>query len=267
MILIFNDFIEFKNESIPQTILGTAPLTGEAYFGHRARLYQLDLARNPQNIAEIILDSYDSGVKAINLVNDEALLNGFQIACDNGCKMDIIATIAKRDVDYLNPDYESSKNINYHEDIEIFESLSSKVMLIDEFIVDSYDWNLIENILDDINKISTSGLITAFPFKTTSKIIEADFNKSLFDFYMIPINQLSYMMDSPTFLQKERDELKGLLNKLDKKIIASKVLAAGIQMPNEAFNFIKKLDYIDLLTIGVANKKEVEEDFKTLFKI
>jgi hypothetical protein len=179
--------------------------------------------------------------------------------------MDVIATIGKREVDYLNPDYSEIKDIDYVEDIEVLKEFSPKIMLIDEFIVDSYDWNLIEDILNKINNDSLSGLITAFPFKTTKKILDSNFNKDLFDFYMIPINQLAYMMDSPSFLQKERDELKELLESLNKKVIASKVLAAGIQMPEESFNFLKKIDYIDSISIGVANEKEVKEDFSLLF--
>ena len=251
---------------IPQNILGSATFTGESYFGHRTRLYQLDLHRNPENIAKLILKAYDVGVKGINLVNDEALLKGWEIACDNGCKMDIIATIGKREVDYLNPDYEIAKKVDYLEDIEIFDSLSSKVMLVDEFITDSYDWLLIEKILEEINKVSLSGIITSFPFKSTREILNSDFRKDLFDFYMIPINQLGYMMDSPSFLKEEREDLRILLEKLNKKIIASKVLAAGIIMPSEAFSFLEKIDYIDTVTIGAANENEIEEDFKKLFE-
>lgn len=180
--------------------------------------------------------------------------------------MDIIATIGKVEVDYLNPDYEESRNVDYLSEIEMFKSLNAKVMLVDEFIVDRYDWDFIGDILENINKHSLSGLITSFPFKTTKEIISSNLNKDLFDFYMIPINQLAYMMDSPSFLQKERDELKDLLLAIDKKIIASKILAAGIQMPKEAFNFMDKLDYIDLVTIGVASEKEVKEDFEVLFE-
>ncbi|WP_409199772.1 hypothetical protein [Methanobrevibacter sp. DSM 116169] len=246
--------------------MGSAPFTGETYFGHRARLYQLDLHRNPENISKIILAAYDQGVKGINLVNDESLLQAWQIAEEQGCKMDIIATIGKRESNYINPDYEISKNVDYTEDIEIFNSLESKIMLVDEFIVDSYDWNLIEIILDEINNTSLSGIITSFPYRTTEEILNSDFNKDLFDFYMIPINQLAYMMDSPSFLQDEREKLKNLLSSLDKKIIASKVLAAGIQMPIDAFTFMKKLDFIDLMTIGVANENEAKEDFSVLFE-
>ena len=47
-------------------ILGNAPFIAEPYFGHRSRLYDLDLHRNPDAIADIIIESYNHGVRAIN---------------------------------------------------------------------------------------------------------------------------------------------------------------------------------------------------------
>ena len=66
-------------------------------------MYDLDLHRNPDAIADIIVESYNNGVRAINLVNDDALIKGFDIALDEGCNMDVVATVGKSDVDYMNP--------------------------------------------------------------------------------------------------------------------------------------------------------------------
>ena len=66
-------------------ILGNAPFIAEPYFGHRSRLYDLDLHRNPDAIADIIIESYNHGVRSINLVNDDALIKGFDMALDEGC--------------------------------------------------------------------------------------------------------------------------------------------------------------------------------------
>lgn len=175
--------------------------------------------------------------------------------------MNVIATIGKSDVNYLMPDFKKAKEVNWKEDIEIFSKLDTSIMLVDEFIVDGYDWDLTSKILHEINKTnSLSGLITSFPYKTTDSIIN-ELDTSLFDFYMIPINKVAYMMDTPSFLKDERDELKIKLQKLDKKIIGSKILAAGILRVEEAFNFINTLGYIDLATIGIGTLKEAREDF------
>lgn len=244
--------------------MGNAPFLGEPFFGHRARLYQLDLHRNPENISEIIVEAYEQGVRAINLANDENLLKAYDLAVDEGCKMKVIATIGKSEVDYMMPNYEVAKEVDWQEDIELFSSYDTPLMLVDEFIVDGYDWNLTSEILEEINQNSCSGLITSFPNKTTA-LIKDNLDSELFDFYMIPLNKLAYMMDIPSFLPSEQDEFAESIMELDKKVIASRVLAAGIQMPEEAFNFIETLDFVDLITVGVASKQEAKQDFEILF--
>jgi hypothetical protein len=41
-------------------------------------------------------------------------------------------------------------------------------------------------------------------------------------------------------------------------------LACGIQQPDEAFNFLKTLDYVDMVSIGIASAEEAEIDFELL---
>ena len=264
---MFFENINYKNKKIPQTILGHGPFIAEPYFGHRSRLYQLDLYDNPQATAEVIMESYNQGVRAINLVNDDKLLKAYDIACNMGCEMKVIGTIGKSDVDYLNPNYEISKEVDWNEDIELFKSYDCPLMLVDEFIVDGYDWSLTSKILNEIKKSgSLSGLITAFPSKTTN-LIKDNLDLDLFDFYMIPINSISYMMDINAFSTSQREEFVSRLLKLDKKIIASRILAAGVLKVDEAFNFLKEADYIDAVSIGVAKTSEASEDFKLLKSI
>ena len=154
-------------------ILGNAPFIAEPYFGHRSRLYDLDLHRNPDAIADIIIESYNHGVRAINLVNDDALIKGFDMALDEGCDMKVVATVGKSDVDYMNPNYDVAKEVDWEDDIELFDNYDCPLMLVDEFIVDGYDWNLTSNILSQINDTSAaSGLITAFPNKTTDLLMD-----------------------------------------------------------------------------------------------
>lgn len=204
------------------------------------------------------------GVRAINLVNDDALIEGFDIAYENGCKMDVIATIGKSDIDYMAPNYDLAKEVDWEDDIDLFSEYDASVMLIDEFITDGYDWNLNKEILEAINRTnSLSGISTAFPNKTTEELVK-HLDLNLFDFYMIPLNKLAYMMDIPSFLENERNQFKKDLSNLNKKIISTRTLAAGILTPKEAFTFIKSYGIADLITVGVANEKEVKEDFSIL---
>lgn len=256
--------MEFKDKSIPQTILGFGPFMAEPYFGHRSRMYQLDLYDSPQNIADVIVESYNHGVRAINLVNDSNLLEAYDLAAEQDCKMKVIATVGRSDVDYLNPNYEVAKEVDWDEDIELFSDYDCPLMLVDEFIVDGYDWRLTSKILSEINNTgSLSGLITAFPSKSTDMICE-NLDLDLFDFYMIPFNSISYMMDISAFNESQREGFKQKLLGLNKKVIASRILAAGVLQPKEAFTFFKNIDYIDLITVGVAKVEEARQDFSLL---
>lgn len=268
MIIIFNDSFNFNEKTIPKTILGNAPFIAEPYFGHRTRLYDIDLHKNPESIANIIKTSYDLGVKSINLVNDSALLEAYDIASNDGCKMDVVASIGKHfGIDYTIPGFVKAKEVDWQNDIDVLSSYNPDIMLVDEFLVDGYDWDLTSEILEKINETNSfAGLITNFPIKTTGLILE-NLDLELFEFYMVPINKLGYMMDSPMFIGSKREEFENNLKKLNKKVIASKVLACGILMPQEAFNFINSLDYIDLITVGIASENEAKTDFNMLFDI
>jgi hypothetical protein len=53
---------------------------------------------------------------------------------------------------------------------------------------------------------------------------------------------------------------------LDKTIIGKKLLAAGIMTPQDAFEYLKTLDYVDMVAVGIASEKEAQETFGILSK-
>lgn len=261
---MFFEDLEYNGKTIPQTILGYGPFMAELYYGHRSRLYLDDLYNNPQNAAEVIIESYNQGVRAINLVNDSNLLEAYDIAVSQGCEMKVIATIGKSDVDYLNPNYEVAKEVDWDEDIDLFSGYDCPLMLVDEFITDGYDWALTSRILKRINDSGAlSGLVTAFPSKT-SDLLADNLDMDLFDFYMIPYNSLSYMMDISAFNASQRQEFIDKIKNLNKKIIATRILAAGVLKPKEAYTFYKNVDFVDAICMGVAKVSEAREDFELL---
>ena len=136
MFIIFNEDLEFKGKSIPRVVLGNAPFLADAYFGHRTRLYNLDLLRNPNNVSKIIEKSYECGVRSINLANKENLLKAFKIACGNGVEMQSVSTIGKTEMDYVFPNYEQAKmEATWKEDIENLAQFDNSVMksIVQEF--------------------------------------------------------------------------------------------------------------------------------------
>ena len=244
---MFNGNINIKNKEIPKTLLGTSPFIGASQFGHRARLYQLDLYQKPENMLEIIKKSHDMGVKGIQIIPYENVIKAVRMAIEDGCELDIVGTIR--------PDKED-------EDIETFSDLEASTMLLHAIITDSWGWEFVGeklNLITDSGSIP--GLVTHMPFKTTKNLLKSPI-LDLFDIYMVPVNKLGYLMDTSTFMEDTRLEFRELMYKIDKIIIAKKILAAGILKPEEAFDFLKTLDYVDMITIGIASPSEAEETFK-----
>lgn len=237
------------NKIMPRILLGTSPFIAATHFGHRSRLYQLDLYNQPENIVKIIKRSYELGIQGIQLTPFPPVVDAFRKAVDDGCEMKIIGTVR--------PNKEK-------EDINLLSELGADAMLLHADITDTYDWAAISHYLKIIEmKNSISGLITHKPFETTSKLLNSPI-RDLFNLYMVPLNKLGYLMDTNIFMDKERAEFRNLIKKLDKIIIANKTLAAGILTPNEAFNYIKTVDFVDLITIGIASEAEAVETFNLL---
>lgn len=247
---MFQDNLKIKNKKLPKFALGTAPFVSLPYFGHRARLYQLDFEENPENIYKIIKYSYDKGVRAIQAIPEKPMINALKIVKEENLDISIYGTIRKD---------------NLNKDIQLFSDLNADIMFLDEWITDKSEPDFIMGALDIINEENTlSGLITTLPKETSKKLINSPI-KELFDVYMLPINKLGYLMDYPLFVPSAREELKENLIKLDKPVMATQTLAAGILQPQEALEFIKSLGYIDMITIGLAKTSEVDETIKYLF--
>ena len=243
--------LEIDGKQIPRTLLGTSPFIGAAHFGHRARLYLLDLYRNPEAMARVMARSYQMGVRGIQLIPHTPVVEALQIARDQGFPLDIIATIR--------PESES-------DDITLLSDLDASAMLVDPVITDQTDWNLIGEKLDAIKDTgSVPGLITQFPFNTTLKLIDSPLIND-FKLYMVPLNRLGYLMDCDTYGPDERAQFREIIKKLDKTIIAMHVLAAGIMTPDDAFDYLKTTDFIDMVAVGIASEEEAEESFSKLHK-
>lgn len=248
---MFEGYLELNKNSLPRTLLGTSPFIGAAQFGHRARLYQLDLYSNPQNMLGIIRTSYEMGVRGIQLLPYPPVIQALEMAREEGMKIDVIGTVR--------PDQEK-------EDIKLLASLDAKAMLLHAMITDQGDWEFIAQNLDLIKEAkSTPGLVTHRPFHTTSKLLESPV-KDLFDLYMIPVNRLGYLMDCEQNLEEERSQLRKMVIELEKTIIGKKLLAAGIMTPHDASEYLKTLDYVDMVALGIASEKEAQETFGIFLK-
>ena len=246
---MFEGTIKINDREIPRTLLGTSPFIGATQFGHRSRLYQLDLYDKPENILKTLKKSHELGITGIQLVPYEPVVKALNWAMDEGYNFNIIGTV-RQDCE--------------NEDIELLAQLEAEAMLIHGATTDGLNYDFLAEKLETISQTgAAAGLATHRPFNTTRSLLESSI-LDLFDIYMVPVNKLGYLMDTDAFIAKERAEFRDLINKLNKTIIAKKTMAVGILTPSDAFDFLKTLDYVDLMTVGIASEAEAEETFGLL---
>ena len=246
---MFEGTIKINDREIPRTLLGTSPFIGATQFGHRSRLYQLDLYDKPENILKILKKSHELGITGIQLVPYEPVVKALNWAMDEGYNFNIIGTV-RQDCE--------------NEDIELLAQLEAEAMLIHGATTDGLNYDFLAEKLETISQTgAAAGLATHRPFNTTRSLLESNI-LDLFEIYMVPVNKLGYLMDTDAFIAKERAEFRDLINKLNKTIIAKKTMAVGILTPSDAFDFLKTLDYVDLMTVGIASEAEAEETFGLL---
>jgi hypothetical protein len=246
---MFEGNLKILKREIPRTLLGTSPFIAAAQFGHRARLYQIDLYNKPENILKIIKKSYEMGVNGIQVIPYPPVIEALKEALKAGYEMDIIGTVR--------PEKEL-------EDIKLLSDLNATSMLLHADITDKMDWNFIGEklqIIKDTNAVP--GLATHMPYSTTKRL-DGSPVQNMFDIYMVPVNKLGYLMDSDIYGSEERIHLNQIINKLDKTVIVKKILAAGILQPQEAFDYLKTVEFADIVTIGIASEEEAHETFSLL---
>jgi len=247
--IMFEGTIKIRGREIPRALLGTSPFTGAAHFGHRARLYQLDLYNQPENITKIIKKSYELGITGIQLIPYEPVVKALNWAIKDGCELNIVGTVR--------PECEK-------EDIKLLNELEASSMLIHGAVTDQLDYDFLAGKLEDISQTGAiSGLVTHRPFNTTKNFLKSPI-LDLFDIYMVPVNKTGYLMDTDFFMEKERAELRDLIKAIDKTIIANRTLAAGILTPEDGFDYIKTVNFIDIVAVGIASEAEAEETFNLL---
>lgn len=233
-----------------EIILGTSPFIFAPQFGHRTRLYELDFEKQPENIAEILNKSYELGVHTIMLHRSEDIEKALDLSLEEGNDWTVIA---KTGVE------------NIEEDLEVFQKYDTKSIMLDGFYVDEHiEKNEYNMLRDNLQIIKDNGYIPAIetrtPFKNLPIIKEASFYED-FNEIMLPLNFYGYMMDCNFLNNENKKIINELLSSIDKKIIANRTLATGILQPKEAYEFIKNIDYLDSVCVGVAKISEAEETF------
>ncbi|MDO5850940.1 MAG: hypothetical protein Q4Q23_00445 [Methanobacteriaceae archaeon] len=241
--------------SFNKVIMGCSPFIGAMHFGHRSRLYELDFKNQPENISNIIIDACKNGVENLLLKPTEDMLKSYDIVSNEGYKMNI---------------YGITDCKSFEEDINIFNDLNANtVFLSGSFVdenIDKENYDLLEKNLNIIKDNGfTVGIESCRPFKNTPLIYDSTII-NLFSVYMVVLNKFGYMLDCEWFDKENKIIYEENIKKMNKEIIVNRTLATGILKPEEAYNYLKNIEYIDGICVGVSNKKEVEETFNVINK-
>ncbi|MBQ6218613.1 MAG: hypothetical protein IJJ47_02665 [Methanosphaera sp.] len=236
-----------------EVILGCSPFTLGYQFGHRSRLYELDFSNQPENILEVIDKAYELNVKDIMLKPNKDLEAAIGMSEKNGNEWTVTA-------------FSDCENID--DDLELFSDFNTKrVILSGEFIdkkIEESDYEAISDYLNKVSDASFEGAIeTRMPFKNLPLIKESSFVDE-FKTIMIPLNFYGYMMDCNFFDGENRNLFSERVKSLNKEVIANRTLATGILQPQEAYDFLKNIDYIDAVCVAVAKASEAEETFSII---
>lgn len=239
-----------------KVILGCSPFTLGFQFGHRSRIYELDFSNQPENIVEVIDKVYQLGVSDIMLKDNADLKEAIRMSQSNGNTWNVTAFSTCEDI------------VN---DLDVFSEFNVDTVILDGLFVDKNieegNYEIINDYLNILKDASyTPAIETRMPFKNLPLIAKSSLVDN-FDTIMIPFNFYGYMMDCNFFNKENRDEFKNLVDNLNKHVIANRTLATGILKPQEAYDFIRDIDYIDSVCIGIAKKSEAEETLGVINEI
>ena len=239
-----------------EVILGCSPFTLGYQFGHRSRLYELDFSNHPENIVEVIDKAYELNVKNIMFKVNEDLEKAIDMSTENGNDWTVTAFTRCENID---------------DDLELFSKFNTdKVILSGEFVDKKIEENDFDAISDYLNKVSDASFVPAIesrlPFQNLPIIKESSFIDE-FDAIMIPLNFYGYMMDCNFFNKENRNDFADIVSSLNKDVIANRTLATGILKPQEAYDFLRDIDYIDAVCVAVSKISEAEETFSIINEI
>jgi len=229
---------------VPKLMLGTSPFIGAGQFGRKAYEYRKMFFYNERNMERLFIKSAKLGVKAVQLIVYEPLVNALNAAQrEIGEKFFVAATIPSGQ--------------KFEKDLELIKPLKPEIVAIHALFCDALDHRLL-GWIKEIRELGASpAASTHYPGETIEELDRAGFE---FDVYLAPVNPVGYAMEP------NRERTLKALEATDKHVIAIKPLAAGSLKPSESlFTFIYQ--YAGSISVGIVSEKEMEETYSIAQKV
>lgn len=222
----------------PKVLFGSSPFFGAGQFKERSMIYHNKFYLNPPNITQLYQESILRGLNAIHVPNDKVIIHAIAEA-KRSTSVDnfVLATVEGR---------------NLHEELNLCEWIEAQSVIIHGSFTDDMLGNLtdvLRIIKKRFNNIPT-GIATHSPGNIIPKVLGIN----EVNIILTPINSIGKFMlpntDSTLTAIAEARET-------GKKIIAMKVLAAGMLRPMKAFDYI--VDKVDGVIVGITSTQELYE--------
>ncbi len=219
---------------LPRLMLGTSPFIGAGQFGSKSLDYRRQFFDTPDNMTRLFVHSAKLGVKAIQLVGYQPLVDALMKAEEISGDFFVVVTIPRGD---------------FASNLDLVSHLEPEFVSVHAQFCDGIDDRLnewIDMIKDTGAKPAAS---THSPGTTISLLDDLGFEA-----YLAPVNPIGYGMEP---------DIESTLRALEhtkKKVLVIKPLAAGKLSPERSvFEFIYK--YADSIAVGITSEKEMVETY------
>ena len=222
---------------LPELMLGTSPFIGAGQFGSKSLDYRRRFFDNPDNMTRLFVHSASLGVRAVQLIGYQPLVEALLKAEEISGDFFVVVTIPRGDF---------ATNLDLVSVLEP-EFVSVHAQFCDENDPRLNEW--IDMIKDAGAKPAAS---THSPGSTIPLLDELGFEA-----YLAPVNTVGYGMEPDV-----ESTLKAL-ERTSKAVIAIKPLAAGKLSPEKSvFEYIYR--YADSIAVGITSEEEMEKTYSSV---
>ncbi len=219
---------------LPKLMLGTSPFIGAGQFGSKSLDYRRRFFDNPDNMTGLFVHSASMGVKAVQLIGYQPLVEALKKAEEIAGDFFVAVTIPRG---------------NFSSNLDLVSSLEPEFVSVHAQFCDENDYRLNEWIDMIRNAGAKPAASTHYPGSTIPLLDELGFEA-----YLAPVNTVGYGMEPDV-----ESTLKAL-EQTNKAIIAIKPLAAGQLSPERSvFEYIYR--FAESIAVGITSKVEMEETY------
>ncbi len=227
-----------KISDFPGLMLGTSPFIGAGQFGSKSLDYRRRFFDDPDNMTRLFVHSASLGVKAVQLIGYQPLVEALMKAEETSGDFFVAVTIPRG---------------NFASNLDLVSPLEPEFVSVHAQFCDENDSRLNEWI----DMIKDTGAKPAASTHSPGSTIPLLDNLG-FEAYLAPVNPVGYGMEPDV-----ESTLKAL-ERTKKAVIAIKPLAAGKLPPEKSvFEYIYR--YADSIAVGITSEEEMEETYSPAF--